>query len=198
MDNADYDYLFKLLLVGNYGTGKTSLIIKYVDGTFEPKDMATIGVDFKMRTLDCNGKRVKLQIWDTAGQERFKTITASYFRGAHGIFVAYDITKNESFNEVKSHWYEEAARLGSSEVSIVLLGNKSDLEGRRAVNYNLAKQFADEKKIPFLETSSLDSSNVTEAFSTMVQQILEKYHKPAPNNIISPDKPRKQSSGGCC
>ena len=101
-NNQEYDYLFKLLLIGNSSVGKSSLLVRFVDDVWEENFVPTIGVDFKLKTLDVNGKKVKLQIWDTAGQERFKNITASYYRGGNGVLVVYDITDRDSFTNLTS------------------------------------------------------------------------------------------------
>merc|ERR1712159_656276 len=100
--NPEYDYLFKLLLIGDSGVGKSCLLFRFADDTYQESYISTIGVDFKIRTVELEGKTIKLQIWDTAGQERFRTITSSYYRGAHGIIVVYDVTDQESFNNVKT------------------------------------------------------------------------------------------------
>mmetsp|Transcript_18964 Transcript_18964/g.21787 ORF Transcript_18964/g.21787 Transcript_18964/m.21787 type:complete len:123 (-) Transcript_18964:275-643(-) len=121
--NPDYDYLFKILLIGNSGVGKSSLLLRFADDTFTDNFMPTIGVDFKIRTLEVDGKTIKLQIWDTAGQERFKTITSSYYKGAHGIIVVYDITDKESFKNIDT-WMNEVEKHASDNVSRILCGNK--------------------------------------------------------------------------
>ncbi|XP_059911082.1 ras-related protein Rab-35b isoform X3 [Gadus macrocephalus] len=102
----DYDYLFKLLIIGDSGVGKSSLLLRFADNTFSGNYITTIGVDFKIRTVEINGEKVKLQIWDTAGQERFRTITSTYYRGTHGVIVVYDVTSAESFVNVK-RWLHE-------------------------------------------------------------------------------------------
>ena len=135
--------------------------------------MSTIGVDFKIRTLDLDAKMVKLQVWDTAGQERFRTITSSYYRGTHGIIVVYDITDLESFNNVKQ-WLHEIDRYASEHVNKLLVGNKSDLTSKRAVSYQQAKEFADSVGIEFIETSAKESSNVDNAFIMLTKQIKER------------------------
>ena len=121
--NPDYDYLFKILLIGNSGVGKSSLLLRFADDTFTDNFMPTIGVDFKIRTLEVDGRTIKLQIWDTAGQERFKTITSSYYKGAHGIIVVYDITDKESFKNIDT-WMNEVEKHASDNVSRILVGNK--------------------------------------------------------------------------
>lgn len=134
------DYLFKLLLIGDSGVGKSCLLLRFADDTYTESFISTIGVDFKIRTIDLEGKTVKLQIWDTAGQERFRTITSSYYRGAHGIIVVYDITDAESFSNVRM-WLKEVERYGSEGVCKLLVGNKSDLANRRAVEYASGKVY---------------------------------------------------------
>ncbi|XP_048491757.1 GTP-binding protein YPTM2 isoform X2 [Beta vulgaris subsp. vulgaris] len=137
--NSEYDYLFKLLLIGDSGVGKSCLLLRFADDSYLDSYISTIGVDFKIRTVDQDGKTIKLQIWDTAGQERFRTITSSYYRGAHGIIVVYDITDQESFNNVKQ-WLSEIDRYASNNVNKLLVGNKSDLTANRAVSYETAKK----------------------------------------------------------
>ncbi|AQZ15221.1 YPT1 (YFL038C) [Zygosaccharomyces parabailii] len=168
--NSEYDYLFKLLLIGNSGVGKSCLLLRFSDDTYTNDYISTIGVDFKIKTVDLDGKTVKLQIWDTAGQERFRTITSSYYRGSHGIIIVYDVTDQESFNGVKM-WLQEIDRYATSTVLKLLVGNKCDLKDKRVVEYDVAKEFADANNMPFIETSALDSTNVEEAFLTMARQI---------------------------
>merc|ERR1712216_960293 len=151
--SPEYDYLFKLLLIGDSGVGKSCLLLRFADDTYTESYISTIGVDFKIRTVDLDGKTIKLQIWDTAGQERFRTITSSYYRGAHGIIVVYDVTDMDSFNNVKQ-WLD-----------------KIDLTAKKQVDTQTAKAFADEIGIPFLETSAKNSTNVEQAFMTMAGEI---------------------------
>ena len=126
------DYLFKVLLIGNSGVGKSSLLLRFADDVFHENFMPTIGVDFKIRTIEVDGKTIKLQIWDTAGQDRFKTITSSYYRGAHGIIVTYDITDRDSFAKV-SEWMSEVDKHSDKNISRILVGNKKDLEDQREI-----------------------------------------------------------------
>uniref|UniRef100_A0A3Q3EN43 Ras-related protein Rab-1B-like n=1 Tax=Labrus bergylta TaxID=56723 RepID=A0A3Q3EN43_9LABR len=164
--NPEYDYLFKLLLIGDSGVGKSCLLLRFADDTYTESYISTIGVDFKIRTIDMDGKTVKLQIWDTAGQERFRTITSSYYRGAHGIIIVYDVTEQESFNNVKQ-WLDEIDRYACENVSRLLVGNKTDLVSKKVVDADLASSL----KIPFLETSAKSADNVEKAFLTMASEI---------------------------
>ncbi|KAI8332729.1 GTP-binding protein ypt1, partial [Choanephora cucurbitarum] len=199
------DYLFKLLLIGDSGVGKSCLLLRFADDTYTESYISTIGVDFKIRTIELEGKTVKLQIWDTAGQERFRTITSSYYRGAHGIIVVYDVTDGDSFNNVKQ-WLQEIDRYAAEGVNKLLVGNKSDLVDKKVVDTNQAKEFADSLKIPLLETSAKDSTNVEQAFLTMAKQIKDRMGstmqqqqqakstvKVGQGAAVQP-----QPSGGCC
>ncbi|KAK6470662.1 ras-related protein ORAB-1-like [Huso huso] len=164
------DYLFKLLLIGDSGVGKSCLLLRFADDTYTDSYISTIGVDFKIRTIELEGKTVKLQIWDTAGQERFRTITSSYYRGAHGIIIVYDVTDQESFDNVK-HWLEEIGRYASENVSRLLVGNKCDLTSRKVVDSTTGKEYALSLQISFLETSAKNATNVERAFVTMATEI---------------------------
>merc|ERR1712083_524879 len=156
---AEYDYLFKLLLIGDSGVGKSCLLLRFADDTYTESHISTIGVDFKIRTIQLDGKTIKLQIWDTAGQERFRTITSSYYRGAHCIIVVYDITDADSFGNVKQ-WLEEIQRYACEGVNKLMVGNKCDLASKRAVEKKSAEEFAAKLDIPFLETSAKSNNNV--------------------------------------
>uniref|UniRef100_A0A7S1TRZ4 Uncharacterized protein n=2 Tax=Phaeomonas parva TaxID=124430 RepID=A0A7S1TRZ4_9STRA len=200
--NAEYDYLFKLLLIGDSGVGKSCLLLRFADDTYTESYISTIGVDFKIRTIEQEGKTIKLQIWDTAGQERFRTITSSYYRGAHGIIVVYDVTDMESFNNVKQ-WLHEIDRYASENVNKLLVGNKADLEDKRVVTTEAAQEFAESLGIEFIETSAKDRLNVEEAFTMMASQIKRRMKtQPQPagargNTKLSPGQ-QVGSSGGCC
>ena len=137
---------------------------------FTESYISTIGVDFRFKTVQVDGKTIKLQIWDTAGQERFRTITSSYYRGAHGIIVVYDVTEMESFNNVKQ-WLHEIDRYATEGVNKLLVGNKSDLVAKRQVDTASAKDLADGLSIPFLETSAKNAENVERSFMTMASEI---------------------------
>jgi Ras-related protein Rab-1A len=203
--NPEYDYLFKLLIIGDSGVGKSCLLLRFADDVFTESYISTIGVDFKIRTLELGGKTLKLQIWDTAGQERFRTITSSYYRGAHGIIVVYDVTDMESFQNV-SQWLHEIDRYASAGVNKLLVGNKSDLTAKRQVTYEQAKEFADSMNMEFIETSAKQSSNVDRAFTTIATQIKQRMasQPAAAGGNLSESKPvtaltgDKVESGGCC
>lgn len=201
--NPEYDYLFKLLLIGDSGVGKSCLLLRFADDTYTESYISTIGVDFKIRTIELDGKTIKLQIWDTAGQERFRTITSSYYRGAHGIIVVYDVTDQESFNNVKQ-WLQEIDRYASENVNKLLVGNKCDLTTKKVVDYTTAKEYADQLNIPFLETSAKNATNVEQAFMTMAAEIKNRMGPQAttadskPNVKINASTPVKQGGGGCC
>ncbi|WRX13834.1 Small GTPase - like 10 [Theobroma cacao] len=218
----EYDYLFKLLLIGDSSVGKSCLLLRFADDSYVDSYISTIGVDFKIRTVELDGKTIKLQIWDTAGQERFRTITSSYYRGAHGIIclfpiknavfqhpscilglqqIVYDVTEMESFNNVKQ-WLNEIDRYANDSVCKLLVGNKCDLVENKVVDTQTAKAFADELGIPFLETSAKDSINVEQAFLTMAGEIKKKMgNQPTANKsagtVEMKGQPIEQKSN-CC
>ncbi|KAI8901076.1 small GTP-binding protein [Globomyces pollinis-pini] len=202
--NPEYDYLFKLLLIGDSGVGKSCLLLRFADDTYTESYISTIGVDFRIRTIELEGKTVKLQIWDTAGQERFRTITSSYYRGAHGIIVVYDVTDQETFNNVKQ-WLQEIDRYASEGVNKLLVGNKSDLVEKKVVEFSAANDFATQLGISFLETSAKNATNVEQAFMTMAKQIKDRMGtttsaQPSKDkaNIKVGQAVPTSSGGGCC
>mmetsp|Transcript_16647 Transcript_16647/g.36090 ORF Transcript_16647/g.36090 Transcript_16647/m.36090 type:complete len:206 (+) Transcript_16647:61-678(+) len=167
----DCDYLFKVLIIGDSGVGKSCLLSQFVDNAYNEQFLSTIGVDFKIRTLDVRGKAVKLHVWDTAGQERFRTITSSYYRGSHGIFVVYDVTDRQSFEAVQG-WVREVEKYASPG-HMVLVGNKIDLPNR-AVLTSEGSELADKLGVPFLETSAKSAVNVDTAFTGMAETLMDK------------------------
>ncbi|OEL32215.1 GTP-binding protein YPTM1, partial [Dichanthelium oligosanthes] len=187
------DYLFKLLLIGDSSVGKSCFLLRFADDSYVDSYISTIGVDFKIHTIEMDGKTIKLQIWDTAGQERFRTITSSYYRGAHGIIIVYDITDMESFNNVKQ-WLSEIDRYANDSVCKLLVGNKCDLAESRAVETAVAQAYADEIGIPFLETSAKESINVEEAFLAMTAAIKKRYDREQSWESGSPGEETLQSS----
>jgi len=171
---SEYDFLFKMLLIGDSGVGKSNLLSRFADDTYEESHIATIGVDFKIRTLDVDGSKVKLQIWDTAGQERFRTITSTYYRGAHGIVVVYDVTDQESFRNVK-YWMQEIEKYAAAGVTKLVVGNKCDLSSKKLVSYDEAKDLAESVGVQFFETSAKNAHNVEQAFYIMAEAIKTRF-----------------------
>jgi len=168
----DYDYLFKLVLIGDSGVGKSCLLLRFADDNFTDSYISTIGVDFRFRTITIDKKTVKLQIWDTAGQERFRTITSAYYRGADGIIMVYDVTSQESFDHVEE-WLSEVDRYANENTSKLLIGNKADLIEEKQVQEETAQRFADKLGISFLETSAKNATNVDAAFLTMAKELIK-------------------------
>ena len=191
----DYDYLFKLLLIGNSAVGKSSLLLRFSDNIFNESFLPTIGVDFKIRTFELSSKTVKLQIWDTAGQERFKTITSSYYKGAHGIILTYDITDKQSFKDIEN-WLTEVEKFANENVIKLLVGNKCDLESQRQVTFDEGKEYADSLGIQFLETSAKNNSNVEKAFFTLANEIKGRVQKLDDQKPDKTPKPKKLEGGG--
>ena len=194
-------------MIGNSGVGKSCLLLRFADDQFQDNFMPTIGVDFKIRTLDSDDKVCKLQIWDTAGQERFKTITSSYYKGAHGIIVIYDITDRDSFNSVHT-WMSEVEKYTNDNITRILVGNKTDLEEKRAVSFEEGQEMANHYCVRFLETSAKECKNVDQAFQLMTREIKNNVAQTQPRRAQEvPDKKPKRltdsksitpKKSGCC
>ena len=205
MVEEEYDFIFKVLLLGNSDVGKSSLLLRYVDSVWNDAFVPTIGVDFKVKTLTINEKKVKMQIWDTAGQERFRTVVATYFRGAHGILLLYDVTNKDSFKNLES-WLIEIEKNAKEKVLKILIGNKCDLTDDREISTEEGKAFALRNGMEFMETSAKMNTNVTEAFETLGKLMIEfnsKGNQAAKKN--NDNKNLKAGSGknlktkkGCC
>ena len=198
----EYDYLFKYLIIGNSGVGKSCLLIRFTDDKFEEGYVTTIGVDFKIKTLEIEGKSVKLQIWDTAGQERFRNIVSTYYKGGHGIMMVYDITDLESFRYLDS-WLKEIEKNASKNVYKILIGNKNDMEKERKVSFEKGMEFADLHGMKFFETSAKENKNVEEAFKEMTKDIinsLKKVNEKANASFVIEKKKGKDlnKKGRCC
>jgi len=168
-----YAYLFKYIIIGDTGAGKSCLLLQFTDKRFQPVHDLTIGVEFGARMVDIDGRQIKLQIWDTAGQESFRSITRSYYRGAAGALLVYDITRRETFNHL-GRWLEEAKQNGNTNMTIMLIGNKCDLEHRRQVSTEEGRVFAEKHGLMFLETSAKTAENVEESFHLPAKKIYEK------------------------
>jgi small GTP-binding protein len=202
-----YDFLFKLLLIGDSGVGKTCVLFRFAEDAFNSTFISTIGIDFKIRTIEMDGKKIKLQIWDTAGQERFRTITTAYYRGAMGIMLVYDITNEKSFDNIKN-WIRNIEEHATSDVEKMVLGNKCDMNDRRQVSKERGEQLAIEYGIKFMETSAKASINVEEAFLTLARDIKSKMDRKmdgvgggaggrGPNGQLLKKTDSKQSSWRC-
>ncbi|XP_077522171.1 ras-related protein Rab-1A-like isoform X2 [Amblyomma americanum] len=201
---AQYDYLFKIVLIGDAGVGKSCLVRRFAEDTFIEGYKLTVGVDFKIKTIKLHGKTIKLQIWDTAGEERFYSITSCFYRGAHGIIVVYDVTNQKSFESVHK-WFSEVDRNASVHVSKLLVGSKNDLTSDKVVNYNTAKKLADQMGIAFLETSSKDAVNVQQAFLSLASDIQSRVvrlmgdgNSQSDSGTINPGVSVEPYSFGCC
>lgn len=168
-----YAYLFKYVIIGDTGVGKSCLLLQFTDKRFMAIHDLTIGVEFGARMITIDNKKIKLQIWDTAGQESFRSITRSYYRGAAGALLVYDITRRETFNHLTS-WLEDARQHSNTHMVIMLIGNKSDLENRRDVMKEEGEAFAREHGLIFMETSAKTAANVEEAFLNTAKVIYRK------------------------
>lgn len=171
-----YDYLFKLLLIGDSGVGKTSILFKFSEDTFSPAFISTIGIDFKIRTIEVDGKKIKLQVWDTAGQERFRTITTAYYRGAMGIMLVYDVSNMRSY-ESMINWIRNIEMHATQDVELMILGNKCDVADKRQVTREKGEQLALQHGVKFMETSAKANINIEEAFFTLARDIKLKVEK---------------------
>ncbi|XP_070834754.1 ras-related protein Rab-15-like [Chaetodon trifascialis] len=171
-----YDVLFRLLLLGDSGVGKTCMLRRFTESEFDPGHISTIGVDFKMKTLDIDGVKVRIQIWDTAGQERYQTITKQYYRRAQGIIFVYDITSKTSFQHL-AKWASDVDEYAPDMVQRILVGNKSDEEQRRQVTKDQGSKLAETYGMEFFETSASTSSNISESFTRMAELVLQAHKR---------------------
>ncbi|KAJ5079212.1 ras-related protein rab-11c [Anaeramoeba ignava] len=179
-----YDFLYKIVLVGDSGVGKSNLLTRFCRNEFTLAGKTTVGVEFATKSVQIDGKTIKSQIWDTAGQERFLAITTAYYHGAVGALLIYDLA-NESTFESLDKWLEEIHEQAEKGIVIMLVGNKLDLEEKRVIPTEKGKKLAQEHNLAFIETSALDSTNVELAFQTLVSQIYEMKKK---SNNSHPDQ----------
>eukprot|EP01095_Lingulamoeba_sp_RSL-Kostka_P011627 TRINITY_DN448_c0_g1_i1.p1 TRINITY_DN448_c0_g1~~TRINITY_DN448_c0_g1_i1.p1 ORF type:complete len:220 (-),score=87.57 TRINITY_DN448_c0_g1_i1:218-877(-) len=188
----EYDYLFKVVLIGDSGVGKSNLLSRFTRNEFNLESKSTIGVEFATRSIAVDSKTIKAQIWDTAGQERYRAITSAYYRGAVGALLVYDISKQITFENVE-RWLNELRDHADSSIVIMLVGNKNDLRHLRAVSTEEAQQFAERHGLSFIETSALESTNVEEAFQTILTEI---YHIVSRNTTPQDNNSNNNNNSG--
>lgn len=202
--SGQYDLSFKILLIGDSGVGKSSLLVSFISGSVD--DLApTIGVDFKIKQLTVDGKRLKLTIWDTAGQERFRTLISSYYRGAQGIILVYDVTKRETFTNLSQVWAKEVDLYSTNQDCVkILVGNKVDKESERYVSKEEGAVLAKELGCLFFECSATTQKNVHQCFEELALKImeipglLEEGSTVIKRNIIKQKPEHSSNGGGCC
>ena len=175
MSNLDeYDFLFKLIIVGDSNVGKTNIMSKYIHNQFNQHSKSTIGVEFGTKIVNIDNKKIKAQIWDTAGQERYKSITSAYYKGAKGALIVYDITNKFSFDSVDK-WVQDLNSYGDKTITLLLVGNKSDLEEKRQITKENGEEKAKNFNLGFIETSACSGDNIDQAFVIMLKEVLKKY-----------------------
>lgn len=205
MNETKNDYVFKIVVIGESNVGKTNLVLQFGLDIFTPQTRPTIGIELRVKTVEVDGKSVKVQIWDTAGQEKYRAITKHHYRGANGALILYDITSLSSYNSVQK-WIDELKMYSNDKVIVMLIGNKCDLISQRTVLENDAQNFANEKGFFFLEMSAKEATNVKEAFMLLVKELtaqISNQTKVRSNCDITPDKGIKIldetiKKNGCC
>jgi small GTP-binding protein len=170
----EYDLMFKILLLGDSGVGKSSLLLRYTKHEFNVDMRSTIGVEFALKYLKIDNFQLKVQIWDTAGMERYRSITSAYYKGAKGVIIVYDICREKSFENVDK-WIEDFKSKADEDAVILLIGNKNDLDDKREVNKEEAELKAQKNKFAYMETSAKDNNNVDKAFETLFKEIVKNY-----------------------
>ena len=226
MSSSNFHAMRKILLIGDSGVGKSCLLVRFVDDTFSPSFITTIGIDFKIKTIDINGKKIKLQLWDTAGQERFRTITTAYYRGADGVVLVYDVQDEKTFADARDVWYNTIMENALPECQLILVGNKADVDSNktsgdagddneesntegRAVSYEEGESLAKSLGMAFVEASAKTNKNVDEVFFTLVKMIEEKLEgkegantseekKKAKSEKVNLKSSKKSKSSDCC
>ncbi|KAF1327681.1 Ras-like protein rab-11b, partial [Globisporangium splendens] len=209
----EYDYLFKIVLIGDSGVGKSNLLSRFTRNEFNLESKSTIGVEFATKSIVAEGKTIKAQIWDTAGQERYRAITSAYYRGAVGALLVYDITKHVTFENVE-RWLKELRDHADANTVIMLVGNKSDLRHLRAVSTEEAMAFAEKNNLAFIETSALEATGVDTAFQRILTEIYKLMSRktiqaeenatslPSGDNIVitsdTADDKKKKKKSTCC
>jgi len=180
-DDDNYDLIFKIVLIGDSGVGKTNILSRFINNEFSLTTQATVGVEFGSKIIKKGEKLIKLQIWDTAGQERYKSITSAYYKGSKGAFVVYDISRKSTFDNVDK-WIDELKNHGSEDVFIMLVGNKSDLKDKREISEEDVQKKAQLYNVAFCETSALEGKNIEYAFESLINEITKKVEKDKEKN----------------
>ena len=212
-EEASYELLYKVIIIGDTGVGKSNILSRYVKDEFSSNSKSTVGVELGIKFLKIKNTNTKIQIWDTAGQERYKAITSSYFKGSNGCFIVYDITSESSFNNIEN-WYAEIQKETSKDIPILLVGNKCDLEDERKVPIEKGKEKAKNLNCAFFETSALKKINIEKIFEELVNNIYEKTggnkndddinielvndDKGLNLNDVKNDGDKDGKKGGCC
>ena len=208
-DENSYELLYKIIIIGDTGVGKSNILSRYLKDEFREDSKSTVGVELGTKFLKIKDMGAKLQIWDTAGQERYKSITSSYYKGSHGCFIVYDITNEKTFENV-DNWFKQAQKEASKEVSIILVGNKCDLENERKISKERGEEKAKNFNCPFFETSALSNIKIDDIFTEMVNNIYERTGGGKNDDdddieiinendkavSLNPEKPKEKK--GCC
>ena len=176
MEDESYEIMVKVVLVGDSGVGKTNIMSKYLKNQFREDSKATVGVEFGSKQFSVEGHQIKAQIWDTAGQERYKAITSAYYKGAKGAFIVYDITRKNTFETVNK-WVSDITAAADKKITLILIGNKNDLEVQRQVTKEVGEEKAKELGLAFMETSACSGENLDKAFQMMINEIYKKYQE---------------------
>ena len=176
MEDENYEMMFKVVLVGDSFVGKTNIMSKYLKNEFHEDSKATVGVEFGSKQFKIEGHTIKAQIWDTAGQERYKAITSAYYKGAKGAFAVYDITRRSSFESIEK-WVNDLTSTADKKLTIVVIGNKCDLEDQRQITKEQGEEKANKLEVAFLETSAFSGENLDKAFEMMMNEIYKKCHE---------------------
>ena len=180
-EEENYNMIFKIVLVGDSGVGKTNLLLRYLKNEFNTQTKATVGVEFGNTKVKIDNALIKAQIWDTAGQERYRSITSAYYKGAHGALIVYDITRKDSFDSVEK-WLSDLKNNGDEKMVIMAIGNKCDMVNERVISTEEGEAKAQRNNIAFLETSALNATNVAKAFDELIQKLYVAFKKDFEDN----------------
>lgn len=193
-----YDYLLKILMVGNSGVGKSSILVSYVDDSYADNYVSTIGIDLKVKMKSINGKKVKLQLWDTAGQERFRSVISSYFRCSKGIIMVYDISSRQSFNDLRL-WHDTIKKYCSDKsYKVIVAGNKADIKNKRIVSKQEGQKFADEINAIHMEISAKNKKNLNKMFDVLAKSIIDDIELQYTDSVTNITINKQNDKNSCC